>query len=210
MPRPFRLDYQGAWHHVMNRGAGHDAIFRDTLDRIIFLDLLQFAANRNLVRIHAYCLMGNHFHLLLENGGGSIAKTMQELTGRFTRRMNARNLSDGPIFRGRYRSVEVRRDRHLLLVSRYIHLNPVSAGLSVRPEDWRWSSAQAYVGRVAPPSWLVTNEILALFEEPEREAHAQFLAAGVDDLTAAFYSRERLGRTFKPGLGVRHLRAASA
>ena len=143
MPRPSRNDYDGAWHHVMNRGAGGDTIFRDILDRIIFLELLEAAAGRNQVAIHAYCLMGNHFHILLENRGGSVPKTMQELTGRFTRRMNARSNRDGPIFRSRYHSVAVTTDPHLLLVSRYIHLNPVAAGLCRRVEDWQWSSAQA-------------------------------------------------------------------
>ncbi len=213
MSRPQRNDFDGAWHHVMNRGSGHRPVFRDTLDRIVFLELLADAARRHLVAVHAYCLMGNHFHILVENRGGSVAKTMQDLSGRYTRRFNAREGQDGPIFRGRYHSVEVRGDAHLLLVSRYIHANPVAAGLCSDCRDWRWSSAPAYLGLAPRPVWLMTSFVLSLFSEPTTTAYGQFMAAGIDGPTTAFYAGDGLRVVFDPefeqgALGVRHPRKA--
>jgi putative transposase len=205
MPRPIRIDYQGAWHHVMNRGAGHNTIFHDTLDRVVFLELLADAASEHGIAIHAYCLMGNHFHLLLQNAGGSISDCMRVLTGRFTRRVNSLANRDGPIFRGRYRSVEVVSDGHRLLVSRYIHLNPVVAGLCPTAEAWPWSSARFYLGRSAAPGWLDCTPILDTFVGTT-DNYESFVSAGVDPLTDAFYARERLDKVFEPGCGANRLR----
>jgi putative transposase len=198
MPRSPRIDFDGAWHHVMNRGAGQDTIFTDTLDRVIFLELLADAARTNGTAVHAYCLMGNHFHLLLENLGGSVPATLQDLTSRFTRRRNARSGRDGPVFRGRYRSVGVLTDAHRLMVSRYIHLNPVLAGLCARAQDWHWSSAGAYLEPGPAPDWLTTAAILDQFAGTMGDNYARFLSDGIDPSTEAFYARERLGNLFAP------------
>ena len=200
MPRPLRIDFDGAWHHVMNRGAGQDTIFTDTLDRTIFLELLAEAPTRNGVAVHAYCLMGNHFHLLLENLGGSVPAAMKELTSRFTRRRNARTGRDGPVFRGRYRSVAVLTDAHRLMVSHYIHLNPVIAGMCARAQDWHWSSARCYLEIGPAPEWLTTAALLDQFAGTAGDNYAQFLSYGIDPLTEAFYSRERLGNLFEPAV----------
>jgi putative transposase len=200
MPRSPRIDFDGAWHHVMNRGAGQDTIFTDTLDRVIFLELLAEAAATNSMAIHAYCLMGNHFHLLLENLGGSVSSTMKELTSRFTRRRNARSGRDGPVFRGRYRSVAVLTDAHRLMVSRYIHLNPVSGGLCAKAQDWHWSSARAYLATGPAPAWLTTAVLLDQFAGTTGDNYARFLSQGIDPLTENFYARERLGNLFEPSV----------
>lgn len=146
MPRPLREDYAGAWHHVMNRGADHRDVFQHEVDCEVFLDSLTEAARRAGLEVHAYCMMTNHFHLLLRSLDGNLASGMQFLAGRFTRLINVRNGRDGPLFRGRYASVPVESDAHVVQVCRYIHLNPVVAGLTPRAEAWRWSSAGAYSG----------------------------------------------------------------
>src|SRR5262245_3531900 len=145
MPRPPRVDYCGAWHHVMNRGADHRDILGRDSDRQAFLDALAAAAERSSLEVHAYCLMSNHFHLLVRSREGQLSAGMQVLAGRFTRVVNLRVGRDGPLFRGRYYSVGVKSDAHLVQACRYIHLNPVVARMTARAEAWRWSSASAYV-----------------------------------------------------------------
>ena len=130
MPRPPRTDFPGAWHHVMNRGADHRDIFEHDVDCDVFLDALAEAAERSALEVHAYCLMTNHFHLLLRSLEGNLAAGMQFLSGRFTRSINLRVGRDGALFRGRYTSVLVASDAHLVQTCRYIHLNPVVARIT--------------------------------------------------------------------------------
>jgi putative transposase len=188
LPRSKRRDYEGAWHHVMNRGLARAAIFGSDEDRLIFLDSLALAGHRFGVEVHAYCLMGNHYHLLVRSRSGRLAQAMQLLSSRYTQRLNYRDGFDGPRFRGRYTSFLVNSDAQLLRVHRYIHLNPVNAGLCLRAEDWRWSSASVYLGLAPPPEWLVTAAVLAMFggEDPQR-SYREFLEAGVDGPTMKAY-----------------------
>lgn len=189
MPRPRREDYPGAWHHVMNRGAGRSIIFRSDPDRHVFQGCLAEAAARFEIEVHGYCLLGNHYHLLLLSRAGKLSDAMKHLSGKFTRSSNVRHRRDGPLFRSRFASVPIDSDAHLVQVSRYIHLNPVAAKLVVRPEDWCWSSAAAYVGLSPEPSWLRTSTILAMLGRNEaRREYRLFLEAGVDASTAEFYA----------------------
>jgi len=187
MPRPPREDHEGAWHHVMNRGINRAAVFRSDHDREIFLQCLVAAAERYQLQIHAYCLLGNHFHLLLLSEGAQLSDGMRFLTARFTQRINYRDGRDGPIFRGRFTSVMVKTDAHLVRVSRYIHRNPVEAGLAASPEIWPWSSAAAYVGTRAAPTWLRTDALLDMFGVAARREYRAFLEAPVDEQTRAAY-----------------------
>ena len=159
MPRPPRVDFPGAWHHVMNRGSDHRDVFQHDADRDVFIDSLVAAIERANLEVHAYCLMMNHFHLLIRSQQGHIASGMQFLLGRFTRLVNLRVKRDGPLFRGRYASVPVGADHQILQVCRYIHLNPVKARLTSKPEAWRWSSAAAYAGVTTVPRWLRTDAV---------------------------------------------------
>jgi REP-associated tyrosine transposase len=162
MPRSPRQDHEGAWQHVMSRGIGRQTVFRNDDDRQIFYDCLAAAMPRYGVQVHAWCLLDNHFHLLLLSKSGRLSDAMRFLGGRFTQRINYRDGRDGPIFRGRFTSVAVKSDAHLMQASRYIHRNPVEAGLVAKPWQWTWSSAQAYLGLVRTPAWLHTEAILEM------------------------------------------------
>jgi len=189
MPRSLRIDCAGAWHHVMNRGADHRDIFEDDADRTVFLDALALAAERFHLEVHAYCLMSNHFHLLLLSCEGKLSAGMKYLSGRFTRLTNVRAGRDGPLFRGRYYSVGITSDAHLVEACRFIHLNPVAARTTRSAQAWRWSSARACLGNGVVPRWLKTEYILDLFGPSNRDANYRgFIADGVDIATARFYA----------------------
>ena len=203
MSRPLRIEYEGAWYHVMNRGAGRRQVFRGPAEGRLFLDLLGELDETFGVETHAYCLLGNHYHLLLRTPRGNLGRAMRHLGGLFTQRANRLARRDGPIFRGRYKAVLIEAEAHLAAVGRYIHLNPVMAGLVRRPEAWRWSSYPAYLGRVAAPEWLHLEATLAGFgKRGARERYRAFVAEGLDEDTAAFYRRGRL----EPVLGGRAFR----
>jgi REP element-mobilizing transposase RayT len=144
----------------MNRGLDRQAVFRSDGDRQIFYDCLAAAMPRYGVQLHAYCLLDNHFHLLLFSESGRLSGAMRFLSGRFTQRINYREGRDGPLFRGRFTSVPVQSDAQLVQASRYIHRNPVESGLVAAPWQWPWSSAQAYLGLTRTPAWLHTEAIL--------------------------------------------------
>ena len=177
MPRRRRDDYPGAWHHVMNRSIEAVALFEDDVDRRIFLTELRDATTALGVEIHGYCLMSNHYHLLVHTPSGGLSAAMQQTASRFTQSVNRRRERDGPLFRGRFNSVEAGDDAHLVNISAYIHLNPVTAGLVTEPEAWPWSSAAAYFGDSAAPEWLQTGALLEMFGGGDgRRAYREFVA----------------------------------
>ena len=189
MPRPPRTDFPGAWHHVMNRGADHRDIFQHDVDCDVFLDTLADAAERSALEVHAYCLMTNHFHLLVRSLEGNLSVGMKFLSGRFTRLIDLRVNRDGSLFRGRYTSVLIASDAHLVQTCRYIHLNPVVARMTPTADRWRWSSAAAYLGGGDPRSWLKADAILELFGPGDAlAAYRSFIAAGIDSGTSDFYA----------------------
>jgi REP element-mobilizing transposase RayT len=156
----------------MNRGIGRQPVFRGDDDRQIFYDCLAAAMPRYDVQVHAYCLLDNHFHLLLLSRSGRLSDAMRLLGGRFTQRINYRDDRDGPLFRGRFTSVAIASDADLMQVGVYIHRNPVEAKLVAQPWQWPWSSAPAYVGLVRTPPWLHTETILDLLGP--RDAHQRY------------------------------------
>ena len=163
MPRPLRLDYPGARHHVMNRGARQQPVFLTDADCAAFLDLLGETAARFAVRVHGYALMSDHFHLLLSTPRGNLSAAMSWLQSRFSRHQNLVHSWDGPVWRGRYKNRLVEDEaywRHLLA---YVHLNPVAAHLVGSPDRARWTSHCAYLGVEEAPPWLDTAELLDLF-----------------------------------------------
>ena len=191
MPRSLRQDHEGAWQHVMNRGIGRQAVFRSDDDRQIFYDCLAAAMPRHGVQVHAWCLLDNHFHLLLLSESGRLSDAMRFLGGRFTQRINYRDGRDGPIFRGRFTSVAIESDAHLMQVSRYIHRNPVEASLIAEPWQWPWSSAQAYLGLTQTPAWLHTEAILEMLGPSDaRQKYREYLIEGTDAAMQAAYAKD--------------------
>jgi putative transposase len=164
MPRARRNDYPGAWHHVMNRTIDGLALFADDTDRRIFMIELREALKTSQAELHGYCLMSNHYHLLIHTPAGGLSEAMQRSVSAFTQKINFRRGRDGPLFRGRFTSVSPDDDAHLVNISAYIHLNPVKAGLVTAPEDWQWSSAGAYLGSFAPQFDLQTKAILEMLD----------------------------------------------
>lgn len=149
-----RLDFAGAWQHVMNRGAGHRTIFASDHDRRSFLALLGQVHERFAIQVHAYCLMDDHYHLLVHTPTANLSLAMRQLGGVHTQRFNHHNGTDGPLFRGRFKSIVIDAENYLLAVSRYIHRNPVEADIVANVGDYQWSSYGAYVGTHPCPPWL--------------------------------------------------------
>lgn len=192
MSRPLRIEYPDACYHVMNRGASHRTIFQDEEQRALFLALLEDMHTMFDIEIHAYCLMDNHYHLLLQTPQGNLQRAMRHLNGVYTQRINRRMNTDGSLFRGRYKAILVDVDAYLLQVSRYIHLNPVVAGLTDKPEQYPWSSYPAYLGEVRPPKWLSLKPTLSMVANRQQRKHYQaFVEAGLDDDTQAFFDKKR-------------------
>lgn len=162
MGRKRRFDFPWAWHHVMNRGVDRNLIFRNDFDRQLFMRELQRASSSHALELHGYCLMGNHFHLLVCSREGCLARGMHQLGTRYGQQFNSRHGRDGPVFRARYVAKVVMEDAQLVATLRYIHANPVGAGLVSNPADWPWSSAAAYQGRAAPAWGLVASAVLAM------------------------------------------------
>lgn len=167
MARQPRVDFEGAWHHVVNRGARRQPIFEADEHCNLFLGLMAESAKRCGLQVHAYALMPNHYHLLVQSLHGTLGKAMKYLGGEYTRRANKLNSWDGPIFRGRYKNQVIRDEDYLATVVAYIHLNPVRAGLVRRPDEHCWTSHRAYVGLDSAPMWLRRDVILDFFGGPE-------------------------------------------
>ncbi|MCX6062739.1 MAG: transposase [Caldiserica bacterium] len=146
MARPIRLQYPGAFYHVTDRGDRKEAVFTCNADRISFLQLLNTTSAAHEWHVLAYCLMDNHYHLMLETARPNLAAGMARLNGVYTQRFNRVYDSVGHVFQGRYKSQAIQSERHLLEACRYIVLNPLRAGLVNDPADWQWSSYRASAG----------------------------------------------------------------
>ena len=193
MSRPLRIEYPGAYYHIMNRGAGYQATFGNDHHRQLFLDLLGELHKTFKVNIHAYCLMDNHYHLLLETPLGNLSRAMRHLNGVYTQRYNREVKTDGPLFRGRFKAILIDVDTYLLNVSRYIHRNPIEAGIVRKAERYPWSSYRAYIGQITRPPWLTTQQILSMIGVRNQALRYKgFVEAGLDEATEQFYGKKKL------------------
>jgi putative transposase len=136
MARPLRIEFPGALYHVTSRGNGRADIFLDDGDRQLFLNVLATVCHRLHWLCYAYCLMTNHYHLVIETPDGNLAKGMRQLNGVYTQRFNRRHDHVGHILQGRYKAILVERDAYLLELARYVVLNPVRARMVEAPEHW--------------------------------------------------------------------------
>ena len=152
-----RVDYEGAWHHVMNRGARRSPIFTTAADAHRFLGQIAAQIERTGIEVHAYCLMTNHFHLLVRSPDRQLSDFMQQLSAGYTRLFNRWRGYDGPLFRGRFLSKVVDTDAYLSAAGRYIMRNPIDVRPAVPLDRYRWSSYGAYLGLTERPDWLTTD-----------------------------------------------------
>lgn len=165
MSRPLRIQYPDAWYHIINRGLNHRRIFDNDTHRLLFLELLADIHTRYGIEVHAYCLMDNHYHLLLHTPHPNLSRAMRHLDGVYTQKYNLDTERDGALFRGRFKSILVEAENYLLQLSRYIHLNPVSAKICDHPNKYKWSSFPAYINQVEKPIWLYRDECLSRCSE---------------------------------------------
>lgn len=175
MARPLRIEYPGAFYHVTARGNEQKDIFKSRADREQFLAYLGSASERYGAVIHAYCLMDNHYHLLLETPDGNLAQIMRHVGGAYTTYYNVKRKRAGHLFQGRYKAILVDKDAYALELSRYIHLNPVRAGMVSSPEEYAWSSYRSYVGLANMPSWLTTDLVLGCVGDGDARSYRQFV-----------------------------------
>jgi len=192
MPRPARIEYENAFHHVMNRGRNHQTIFHDKAYYEAFLNTLQEANEQFDAVFHAYCLMGNHYHLLVETPKANLSRIMRHINGVYTQRYNRMRKTDGSLFRGRYKSVLVDEDSYLLQLSRYIHRNPIEIEhqLVSHLADYPWSSYPAYINKAATPSWLYRKKTYEMLGRRDKyHGYESYVAEGVDEDIQRFYSK---------------------
>lgn len=181
MARPLRLELAHGLYHVTSRGDGREDIYRDDADRELFLAVLSDAVERFNWVIHAYCLMDNHYHLLIETPDGNLSQGMRQVNGVYTQRFNRKHKRVGHVFQGRYKAIIVQKDSYLLELARYIVLNPVPAEMVRAAKDWPWSSYRATADMAEPPHWLTTDIILAQFGARRGQAvvaYRGFVAGG--------------------------------
>ena len=181
MARPLRLEFAHGLYHVTSRGDWREDIYRDDADRALFLQVLSETVDRFNWVIHAYCLMGNHYHLLIETPHGNLSQGMRQVNGVYTQRFNRKHNRVGHVFQGRYKAIIVQKDSYLLELARYIVLNPVRAKLVRAAKDWPWSSYRATADLADRPGWLTTDVILAQFGQRRGQAvtaYRGFVAEG--------------------------------
>jgi len=174
MARSMRIEFPGAVYHITSRGNERKKIFLNDRDREIFLKTLQQVIDRFHWLCHAYVLMDNHFHLLIETVEANLSRGMRQLNGVYTQEFNSRHSRVGHLFQGRFKAILIDKDDYLLEISRYIVLNPVRAGIIEKAEEWLWSSYRATIGIEKPPAFLSLDWILSQYGQNKKTAIANF------------------------------------
>lgn len=195
MTRPLRIEFPGAVYHVTARGNARGKVFLDKRDHQVFLDVFANVISRYHWCCHAYCLMSNHYHCIIETPDGNLGRGMRELNGVYTQRFNRRHRRVGHLFQGRYKAILVERDNYLLELTRYVVLNPVRAGMVRRTQDWVWSSYRATTGLTTKPAWLDTDWVLSQFARQRKRAqatYARFVAQGKDQPPLSSQLRQQI------------------
>ena len=175
MARPLRVQFHGAIYHVTSRGNERKDIVRSDKDRELFLRVLAQVVEDHGVLLHAWVLMDNHYHLLLETPEGNLSEALRHLNGVYTQKFNRRNDRIGHLFQGRYKAILVEKGVHLLELCRYVVLNPVRAHMVKSPGDWKWSSYRATAGIEKRADWLEVDWVLGQFARGAKEAQKAYL-----------------------------------
>lgn len=183
MARPLRIEFPGAVYHVTSRGNARADIFEGASDSELFLKILGQVVRRFNWLCHAYCLMDNHYHLLIETPEGNLSAGMRQLNGVYTQAFNRAHGRDGHLFKGRFKAILVEKESYLLELCRYVVLNPMRAGMAARPEQYPWSSYLPTLGRAERPAFLTTEWLLGHFATSLPEAgrrYRQFVQEGME------------------------------
>ena len=174
MARPLRIEFPGGLYHVTSRGDRREKIYLDDADRINWLTLFGQVCKRFNWVCHAYCLMDNHYHIIVETAEGNLSRGMRQLNGVYTQTFNRAHSRVGHVYQGRYKAILVEKESYLLELSRYVVLNPVRAGRVKDVEQWPWSSYSAMIGKSSHPEWLQTDWILSQFGKQRKRAVAAY------------------------------------
>ena len=183
MSRPLRLEFEGGFYHITSRGDRKEIIYESDADRRGFISLLASVCKTFNWSCHAYCLMDNHYHLLVETPEANLSRGMRQLNGVYTQQSNRRHKRCGHVFQGRYHSVVVDKESYLLELTRYVVLNPVRAGKVRGAQEWPWSSYRAMIGLAKKPEWLQVDWLLSAFGSSKSSAiheFEKFVADGID------------------------------
>ena len=183
MARPLRIEYPGALYHITCRGNARQAIFHHDEDRKGFFEVLRTVGIKYNCIVHAYCLMDNHYHLLLETPDGNLSKGMRQLNGVYTQMFNRTHKRVGHLLQGRYKAILVEKNSYLLELSRYVVLNPVRAGIVKSPEKWKWSSYRMTAGYDRGMPFIMIEWILSQFGRKKGEAfrrYREFVSEGIN------------------------------
>ncbi len=209
MARPLRIQFPGAWYHVMNRGINHAGIFRTEQDRQLFCKTLGDAVDLWRIRIHAYNLIPNHYHLLVETPLGNLSRAMRHVDHVYTQRFNKQHRRDGPLLRGRYKAILVEQETYLLELVRYIHFNGVAALLYPSAQEDPHCSHPAYLDIAPRPAWLTTETVLAQFhQQPEKAQRLldAFVNRGVPPELADHLNKKRWPAALGSSGFLKHIR----
>lgn len=198
MARPLRIEFEGALYHVTARGDRGEPIFQDDTDRQALLRIVAQALERFDAAAFAYCLMGNHYHLVVQTRGANLSRLMRHVNGVYTQYFNRRHDQTGHLFQGRFKAVLVDEEAYFLAVCRYVERNPVRAGLVAHAQDWAWSSYRAHTGLAAGPAWLDSAEVHRRMapRAPRRDGamrYAEFVSGGRD---ASLWSEALVGQIY--------------
>ena len=175
MARPLRLEISGGVYHITSRGDGREDIYLIDADREAWLQVFGQVCDRFNWVCHAWCLMTNHYHILIETPEANLAQGMRQLNGVYTQRFNRTHRRVGHVYQGRYQAILVERDSYLLELARYVVLNPLRAKMVKRLENWTWSSYLATCGQSIAPGWLQTDWILAQFGQRRSSAIKKYV-----------------------------------
>jgi REP element-mobilizing transposase RayT len=181
MTRPLRLEFAGALYHVTARGDRRENIYDSSKDRLSFLEVLGSVCDECNWLCHAYCLMDNHYHLIVETPDANLSRGMRQLNGIYSQRFNRAHNREGHCFQGRYTAIHVDKKSYLLELARYVVLNPVRAEMVHTAGEWPWSSYRATIGKVKRFEWLQTDWLLASFGGTSKtaiEAYKKFVSEG--------------------------------
>ena len=176
MARPLRVEYPGAFYHVINRGNAGEDVFKSLRDREKFLEYLEAASLRFSIRIHTFCLMTNHYHLLVETPNANLSRAIQWINVSYAIYFNIKRQRRGHLFQGRFKSLLVDADEYLKHLSRYIHLNPVRAKMVESASQYQWSSYPFFIGKLKMPAWFCGDWLLSQFGRRLREARTNYQA----------------------------------